>query len=280
MKLKLDKKNQRNYLIISLFFLTIVFAVIHNVVNLFSTNSKRTKSKLYNQTTNQLNIISETTNSIDTLYFRNLNSLFDNVKIKKSLSLLDDALKAFDDFSVKFPNSIFKSEVISKKRELFKFRKYIVTRDSVINEISKLNHLQKFNKSLILLSKSKNIFDNEELANLKNDIIEERDRPIKLSITELLANSKMYDGKIVEVDGLHPISNDIKNKYFTVYKSTGTGSLDFDTDLRIQIRYTDAINRDDLVYLTGDNHPNISVIGKFVDISFFGSYIDAKEINY
>jgi hypothetical protein len=250
------------------------------VSNLFSTSSKTPDSKKFNEAKKNVNTISDSTDSIDSLYFKNANNLYNYAKTNKRLNQLDDAINALNLFSIKFPNSIYISEVKSKNKELLALRKDFSIRDSIINKIAELNNLYQFKNSLSVLSKSKHLFSDEEFLKLKNEIISEREKPIKLSIVELLSNSKFYDGKIVELDDLRPISNDIKNKYFTAYKSTGSGSLDFDTDLRIQIRYEDAINRNDLVYLTGDNRPNISVIGKFVDISFFGSYIDAKEINY
>ncbi|MCK9426013.1 MAG: hypothetical protein M0Q21_08255 [Ignavibacteriaceae bacterium] len=200
------------------------------------------------------NSISEQINAYNNLY-----------QFNNSLKLLSKSKQFFDD-----------SEYDELRNDITKQK-----RNSISEQINAYNNLYQFNNSLKLLSKSKQFFDDSEYDELRNDIIKQRDKPIQVSIRELISQSSKYDGKIVEVNELRAISNDIQSKFFLTYKSTGSGRLDYDTDLRILICYAKATNRDQLIYLTGDNYPEMTVTGKFVNLSLFGSsYIDAKEIKY
>ena len=268
-------------LIIFAILLTIVLAFIHNLSTSYSNKYDTSLLPKDEKIEKIFKSKPDTLKGTDIYYYKNAISSFEYACENKSLSELEDAKNALTGLLDKFPNSNYLADAKIKLKELILLKNRIQKRNSISEQINAYNNLYQFNNSLKLLSKSKQFFDDSEYDELRNDIIKQRDKPIQVSIRELISQSSKYDGKIVEVNELRAISNDIQSKFFLTYKSTGSGRLDYDTDLRILICYAKATNRDQLIYLTGDNYPEMTVTGKFVNLSLFGSsYIDAKEIKY
>ncbi|MDP2302341.1 MAG: hypothetical protein Q8N03_07955 [Ignavibacteria bacterium] len=283
-------RNQKFILIAFILFLTLLIATIHNLFFNEGTdsNSKNIDSnkeyfsqidKLQQENT-QLKTELDSLKRTDLYYYQSGITSFDSAHKNNSLKEIEKSKKSFEDLLKKFPNSSYLSESKLKLKELAILKDKIEKYNSTVSQIYSFAEAQEYKKALQLLSKSKQLLNPDEFEELKKLIEKQRDKPIIVSIRDLLSESKKYEGKIVEVSSLRAISNDVQRKYFSTYKSTGIGRLDFDTDLGIKVYYDKASNRDELIYLTGDNNPEMTVIGKFVYYSFFGSYIDAKEIKY
>lgn len=283
-------RNQKFILIAFILFLTLLIATIHNLFfnegtdsnskNIDSNKEYFSQIEKLQQENTQLKTELDSLKRTDLYYYQSGITSFDSAQKNNSLKEIEKSKKSFEELLKKFPNSSYLSESKLKLKELAILKDKIEKYNSTVSQIYSFAEAQEYKKALQLLSKSKQLLNPDEFEELKKLIEKQRDKPIIVSIRDLLSESKTYEGKIVEVSSLRAISNDVQRKYFSTYKSTGIGRLDFDTDLGIKVYYDKASNRDELIYLTGDNNPEMTVIGKFVYYSFFGSYIDAKEIKY
>lgn len=282
-------RNQKFILIAFVIFLAILIATIHNIFfkegfksnnkNIYSEKecfSQLEKLQVENiQLKNELDSLKRT----DLYYYQSGIDFYELAQKNNSLKEIEKSKKLFEDLLKKFPNSIYSSESKLKLKELVAIKDKIEKYTSIVSQIYSFADSQDYKKALQLLYKSKQLLNTNEFENSKKYIEERRDKPIRVSIRELLSEPNKYAGKIVEVSSLRAISNDVQGKHFFTYRSTGSGRLDYDFDLGINVLYDKASNRDVLIYLTNDNYPEMTVIGKFI-YSFFVGYLDAKEIKY
>jgi hypothetical protein len=121
-----------------------------------------------------------------------------------------------------------------------------------------------------------------ELAKkLDKELFEAKNRPIEISVRDLLAEAVRYIGKRVTVGPLLVVNNNIKRASFGTHPYTGSGTRGYDGDVRLEVRYKGADELGAWRHLEGDGHTVISATGVFRPFSddMFSGYVDAMTIH-
>lgn len=113
------------------------------------------------------------------------------------------------------------------------------------------------------------------------DAFDQFENPQEVSLKLIVAYPYQYNGQYIKIkEEVVIVSNDIKDKSFYVYISTGDGKFDLNTDVNITVFYRMCDNLDDLILVDAD-YQKIIIEG-YVKVysNSTDAYIEAYDITF